>query len=219
MSLHSARQISGTQDRGRPVLLIHGLLMRSPGLLPIAWRLKRRGFAPLIFSYSTLWRSPTLAMDRLAQRLASFGDGPVHLLAHSLGGLIAIETLNRHPELPVGRLVCLGSPIAGSAAARGLEQRRLAWISGKSGGFLRQGLSRLPPGREIGMIAGARSIGLGKLFGGLEGDNDGTVAVAETRLPGLTDHVVVDASHTGLIVSVQAAELAAHFLGTGRFRG
>ena len=200
-----------------PVLLLHGLLMRRPGLLPIAWRLKQRGFAPVLFSYPTLWQSPDLAIARLATRLAGFGDGPVHLLAHSLGGLIAAETLNRHPELPAGRLVCLGSPISGSAAARGLAERRLAWIAGKSGGFLRQGLSRLPRGREIGMIAGSRSIGLGKLFGGLEGDNDGTVAVAETRLPGLTEHVVVGASHTGLILSVQAAELAANFLETGRF--
>ena len=217
MSLHSAGQISVTQGRVRPVLLLHGLLMRRPGLLPIAWRLKQRGFTPVLFSYSTLWQSPDFAMEQLARRLAAFGDGPVHLLAHSLGGLIAAETLNRHPNVPAGRLVCLGSPIAGSAAARGLAQRRLAWISGKSGGFLRQGLSRLPPGREIGMIAGARPMGLGKFFGRLEGDNDGTVAVSETRLPGLTEHVVVGASHSGLIVSAEAAELAANFLGTGHF--
>ena len=191
--------------------------MRRPGLLPIAWRLKQRGFAPILFSYSTLWQSPELAMERLAQRLAAHGGEPMHLLAHSLGGLIAVETLNRHPGLPAGRLVCLGSPIAGSAAARGLAQRRLAWVSGKSGEFLRSGLTGLPPGREIGMIAGARSMGLGKFFGGLDGDNDGTVAVAETRLPGLTEHVVVGASHSGLIVSAQAAELAANFLGTGHF--
>ena len=193
--------------------------MRRPGLLPIAWRLKRRGFAPIIFSYATLWQSPVLAMDRLAQRLSGFGDGPVHLLAHSLGGLIAAETLNRHPDVPAGRLVCLGSPIAGSAAARGLQRTSLAWVSGKSGGFLRQGLTRLPPGREIGMIAGSRSVGLGKFFGGFEGENDGTVAVSETRMPGLAEHVVLGASHSGLIVSAKAAELAANFLRTGHFRG
>ncbi|MBP8081068.1 MAG: alpha/beta hydrolase, partial [Arenimonas sp.] len=174
-------------------------------------------FAPVLFSYSTLWQSPDSAMEQLAGRLAAFGDGPVHMLAHSLGGLIAAETLNRHPDLPAGRLVCLGSPIAGSAAARGLAQRRLAWISGKSGAFLREGLARLPPGREVGMIAGARSMGLGKFFGGLEGDNDGTVAISETRLPGLAEHVVVAASHSGLIVSAQAAELAGNFLETGHF--
>ena len=102
MSLHSAGQISVTEGRVRPVLILHGLLMRRPGLLPIAWRLKQRGFTPVLFSYSTLWQSPDLAMEQLARRLAAFGDGPAHLLAHSLGGLVAAETLNRHPDVPVG---------------------------------------------------------------------------------------------------------------------
>ena len=202
----------------QPVLLLHGLLMRSPALLPMALRLRRRGFAPIIFSYSTLWRAPSLAMERLAMRLYGFGGGPVHLVAHSLGGLIAAETLNRYQQLPTGRLVCLGSPIAGSAAARGLAEHRLALVSGRSGALLRGGLIQLPRKREIGMIAGTRSLGLGKFFGSLEGANDGTIAVWETRLPGLADHVVIPSSHSGLIFSSQAAELTADFLETGYFR-
>ena len=202
----------------QPVLLLHGLLMRSPALLPMAWWLRRRGFAPIIFSYSTLWRAPSLAMERLAMRLYGFDSGPVHLVAHSLGGLIAAETLNRYQNLPAGRLVCMGSPIAGSTAARGLAERRLALVSGRSGALLRGGLIQLPPKREIGMIAGTRSLGLGKFFGSMDGANDGTVAVWETRLPGLADHVLIPSSHSGLIFSSQAAELAANFLETGYFQ-
>jgi len=201
-----------------PVLLIHGLMMRSPALLPLASRLRRRGFEPVFFSYATLWGAPALAMERLAMRLYALGAGPVHLVAHSLGGLIAAETLNRYQDLPTGRMVCLGSPIAGSAAARGLAERRLALVSGRSGGLLRGGLIQLPSRREIGMIAGSHSMGLGRFFGRFEGANDGTVAVSETRLPGLAEHVVIAASHSGLIFSGQAAELAGNFLETGHFR-
>ena len=43
------------------------------------------------------------------------------------------------------------------------------------------------------------------------------MAVAETRLPGLADHVVIDASHSGLLVSAEAARLAVGFLRDGRF--
>ena len=68
------------------------------------------------------------------------------------------------------------------------------------------------------MIAGARSLGLGRLFGNFDGINDGTVAVWETRLPGLTDHVTIASSHSGLIFSGQAAELIGNFLQFGRFR-
>jgi hypothetical protein len=43
------------------------------------------------------------------------------------------------------------------------------------------------------------------------------VAVHETRVAGLTDHVCVDASHSGLLVSAQAAAQCAFFLRHGRF--
>lgn len=191
--------------------------MRRPALLPMAWRLRARGFQPLLFAYSTLWREPEEAIQSLAARLRALGGAPVHLLGHSLGGVLALETLRRFPDLPVARVLCLGSPIAGSGAARGLADKGLGFVSGRSGPLLRAGLSALPGEREIGMIAGARPMGLGRLFGRFEGKSDGTVAVAETRLPGLAAHTIVHSSHSGLIVSRQAAELSARFLASGRF--
>jgi pimeloyl-ACP methyl ester carboxylesterase len=200
------------------VLLLHGLMMRSPALVPLAWRLRQRGFAPETFTYSTLWRTPGLAMERLALRLYAMGPEPVHLVAHSLGGLIVAETLNRYQDLPPGRVVFLASPIAGSSAARGLAANPLGLLVGKSGALLRGGLAALPPGRQVGALAGARPMGLGKLFSTLDGLNDGTVAVWETRLPGLADHAVIRSSHSGIVLSAEAAGLAADFLENGRFR-
>jgi hypothetical protein len=75
----------------------------------------------------------------------------------------------------------------------------------------------LPAGIDVGMIAGCVPRGLGGLFAGFRGDHDGTVAVAETRVPGLADHVVVRASHSGLLFSDAVARQAAHFLRHGRF--
>jgi pimeloyl-ACP methyl ester carboxylesterase len=199
------------------VVLLHGLLMRRPALVPMALRLRRRGFSPQLFGYSTLMADPDVATEALAARLRALAPGPVHLLAHSLGGLIALETLRRHPGLPAGRVVCLGSPIAGSAAARGLETRGLAWAAGRSGALLRAGLAALPDGVEVGMVAGTRRLGLGRFFGRFEGDSDGTVALRETQLPGLAAHARVHASHSGLIVSRESADLAARFFRTGAF--
>jgi pimeloyl-ACP methyl ester carboxylesterase len=200
------------------VLLLHGLLMRAPALLPLSWRLRKAGFAPETFSYSTLFRSPGEAMERLAMRLYAMAPEPVHIVAHSLGGLVALETLSRYQKLPPGRVVCMGSPIAGSSAARGLAGKGLGLASGRAGTLLRGGLVSLPPGRQVGMLAGARSMGLGKFFSSFDGQNDGTVMVWETRLPGLADHAVIESSHSGLAFSEQAAGLAANFLETGRFR-
>ena len=192
--------------------------MRSPALLPLSWRLQKSGFATEFFSYSSLWRSPGDAMERLAMRLYSLGPEPVHLVAHSLGGLIALETLSRYQKLPPGRVVCMGSPIAGSSAARGLAHKGLGVVSGRSGTLLRGGLVALPPGRQVGMLAGDHSVGMGKFFNKFDGQNDGTVLVWETRLAGLADHAIVPASHSGLVFSEQVAGLVASFLECGRFR-
>jgi pimeloyl-ACP methyl ester carboxylesterase len=200
------------------VLLLHGLMMRSPALLPLSRRLRKAGFATETFSYSTLWRSPGEAMERLAMRLYAMAPEPVHLVAHSLGGLVALETLSRYQKLPPGRVVCMGSPIAGSTAARGLAGKGLGLVSGRAGALLRGGLVALPPGRQVGMLAGTKSMGMGKWFSRFDGQNDGTVMVWETRLPGLSDHAVIESSHSGLVFSEQAAGLAANFLETGHFQ-
>ncbi|MEO7072000.1 MAG: alpha/beta hydrolase, partial [Rhodanobacter sp.] len=71
--------------------------------------------------------------------------------------------------------------------------------------------------REVGMIAGRLPLGLGAMFGHLQGEHDGTVAVAETRLPGLADHCVVESNHMGLLFSAEVAERVRCFLDVGRF--
>lgn len=157
--------------------------------------------------------------DALARRLQTF-DGPVHLLAHSLGGVVVLETLARTHDLPPGRIVLLGSPVQGSRAARAVA----SWSFGSHllGTLAVAQLTRadgrhwnLP--REIGLIAGSRSAGLGRLFAELPQPNDGTVAVDETRLPGANAHVVLDVSHLGMLWSQPVAGAAGRFLARGTF--
>ena len=62
------------------------------------------------------------------------------------------------------------------------------------------------------MVAGRVPHGLGAAVRA-----SSTVSVEETRAPGLSDHVVVDASHSGLLLSRHAAALVVHFLEHGRF--
>src|SRR5690606_40697080 len=88
---------------------------------------------------------------------------------------------------------------------------------GRSAALLRTGCPRLPPGVEVGMLAGSRPRGLGALVAHFEGVHDGTVELAETHVPGLADHRVIDASHTGLLFSREAVRQVAGFLQAGRF--
>jgi hypothetical protein len=74
-----------------------------------------------------------------------------------------------------------------------------------------------PPGRELGSIAGDMPLGVGLLIPGIPRPSDGTVAVTETRLEGMSDHAVVHTSHFGLLFSRPAAEHVIRFLETGSF--
>ena len=75
----------------------------------------------------------------------------------------------------------------------------------------------MPSGIEVGALAGDHSIGLGHLFTSLEGPNDGAVTVAETRIPGLRDHIVLPVSHSGMLLSAEVARQSVAFLGSGAF--
>ncbi len=131
---------------------------------------------------------------------------------------MTLQALQDVPDLPVRRVVCLGSPLCGSAAARGLAQRGGRWAMGRSAAILQQGFARWDGQAEIGQVAGNVARGIGRWLAPLDGGSDGTVALAETRLPGLRDHCVVRVSHSGLLRSPEAAAQALAFLRTGRFQ-
>jgi hypothetical protein len=60
-------------------------------------------------------------------------------------------------------------------------------------------------------------MGTGQFFAHFDEDNDGTVAVSETRIPGLADHLVLPHSHIGMLYARDVAAQVAHFLSHGRF--
>lgn len=202
---------------GERVLLIHGLWLRGLTLGPLSRRLREDGFEPQVIDYSSVLHGPERAAREVLARLEA-SDAPVHLVGHSLGGLVALRALSMSAEQAVGRVVCLGSPLAGSAAALGLGRFPLApALMGRSRRLLAEGIGSVEGRVDVGSIAGTRAMGLGRFFGRLQGPCDGTVAVEETRVPGLADHCTVHASHTGLILSREAARLTVTFLREGRF--
>lgn len=204
----------------RRVLLIHGLLNRSFWLWPLAVRLRELGFEPDFFSYSSLLEGSEVAVPKLIEHLRETPADAI--VGHSLGGLIALAALREAPELQVARVVCLGSPLRGSATAQKLADSFFGRpLLGRSADLLLEGLGEWNGHAQAGMIAGDIERGMGRLLAGLSaaGDepSDGTVNVAETRLPGLADHIVIGASHSGLVFSPEAAAQAEHFLREGRF--
>jgi len=205
------------------VILLHGLWLRGFSMLALRRRLLRAGFAVQDFEYASVVAQPQRSLLQLRSAMrALMGSRPaprrVHLVGHSLGGIVALECVRDAEDLPPGRIVCLGTPLTGSAAARGLLQWPLgARMLGYSMRALLDGIPAWNGAREVGVIAGSMPHGPGAWLGNFSGAHDGTVAVAETQLPGIADHCVVPATHLGLLLSATAARQTTAFLRNGRF--
>lgn len=203
------------------VILLHGLWMRGFALLMLHRRLMEAGFRVHRFDYMSVAATQEHILARLEARIHELGQEArnVHLVGHSLGGLLALRACADDMHMPPGRVACLGSPLKGSAAARrfaGMGRGGEALL-GHNRALLESGFERWDGPREVGVVAGRVALGLGAVLGQFEGENDGTVLVDETCLPGIADHRVIETNHTGLLLSPEAARLVTQFLHNGRF--
>jgi pimeloyl-ACP methyl ester carboxylesterase len=199
------------------VLLVHGLWMRNFSMLWLANRLRGQGFDTELFGYYSLLQDTDAVIARLAETLRE-AQG-THVVAHSLGGLLALRAAEQVGVDHLGRIVCLGSPLAGSQVAANIVSKipAGATLVGHNRALLAAGIGQIPAGLQVGAVAGCVPRGLGGVVAHFACEHDGSVAIPETRVPGLTDHVVVHASHTGLLFSDEAAHRTTEFLREGRF--
>ena len=200
------------------VVLVHGLWMHG-----IVFVLHRRwfeaaGYRVETFSYPSVRRGLAESARALAKRVAAIEGAPIHLVGHSQGGLVILAMLAQSFEARIGRVVLLGSPVAGSHCARVLRKIRvLRWLTGRVLGEWMAAPVGIPENIDVGMIAGTRSFGAGMLFPDLGRPNDGVVSVAETRIDGLRDHIELHLGHSAMLVSRACHRAVRAFLETGRF--
>jgi len=202
------------------VLLLHGAWMNPLVMGYLARRLRSEGFAAHALGYRTM-RDPLEAhLARVAKGVAQLDAPRVHLVGHSLGGVIVMRYLQRLADRRVGRAVLLGSPVAGCRAAAGFaEQAGGELMMGRSLAVWREPVDVSVDSRfDIGAIAGTRALGLGALVVRLPTPNDGVVCVDETRFPALRDHIELPIGHTVMLMSSRVARQIASFLKTGAFR-
>lgn len=199
-------------------VLVHGLWFGCWAMGRVASGLRDAGQRTRCFSYP----STRGGLSRHAASLRRFAGQSsaqtLNFVGHSLGGLVILRMLADAEGLPPGRVVLLGSPLRGSTVVRRtvrLPGSRL--FLGDSRPALDRGFEPVPEDRETGMIAGSRQVGLGWIAGGVGGPGDGTVAVTETRVPGLADHCILPVSHSGLVISREVIRQTVMFLQTGRF--
>jgi len=213
--LPQVERLERDDSRGT-VILVHGLWMTGREMSILGRRLIRAGFSVSYFRYSSWRGSLAEAASRLAETIAGLDRPMVHLVGHSLGGIVIARMLETDCPRQVGRIAFLGSPIQAGAFAASLAKVKPGRLI--LGPVACEGIVEkrpvVVPGREILAIAGTLPVGFGSLFG-VATPHDGTIAAEETVVPG-AQSLHIRASHMGLLISPAVARNLIAFLTTGK---
>ncbi|NJL47648.1 MAG: lysophospholipase [Leptolyngbyaceae cyanobacterium SM2_5_2] len=115
-------------------------------------------------------------LDRLATAaLANHPEAPLRIIGHSMGGLIWLEVLNRHPDWwpRVHSLVLVASPVGGADLGRIIDPLKVG-----IGIAADLGQDRRPLACRI-----AASINTLSLAGDVDGGSDGTITIETAKVP------------------------------------
>lgn len=193
------------------VFLIHGLGRRPGSLASVAKLLRHKGFGVSNWGYRSL-RQP---IEEVAQafRTAYLAQAQqvdqIHLVTHSLGGIILRCALKQGDLPKLGRIVMLAPPNQGSYLARVLVRNPLiALLLGPAAPVLGDPnkLAALccEPRAPTCVIAGSLAhdlrnpVSLISRFI-LSQANDGTVTIDETKLATMSHFRVIQACHTWIM--------------------
>lgn len=217
---------TGSGGEAAWVVLVPGLARTPRCMRRMGRALEEAGYRVRILDYPS--RSApveTLAETYLAPALEGCreeGAETIHVVAHSLGGILLRQLVADRPVPDLGRVVMLGPPNQGSEVVDKLGDR---WwfraINGPAGSQLGTGSEDLParlppPGQQFGVLAGTRSINwiLSML---IPGPDDGKVAVERTRLHASHEFRAIPSAHPFLMTDRRAIRETLHFLAHGEF--
>lgn len=200
-----------TPPRHDEVWVIHGLGRTNLSMTEMERCLQEAGYVVEAWGYDSL-ETPILDAGRDLQRdLVARAKQPapprrIHLVTHSLGGIVVRAMLMRGKPRNLGRVVMLAPPNQGSPWARRAEEvvgNRVPALEGLSDSE-ESLVNTLGPveGVDVGIIAGQFDL---------------KVPLESTQLKGAKDHVVVPSFHTFIMNRHDVCEYTLQFLETGAF--
>ncbi|OHD68909.1 MAG: hypothetical protein A2W19_11125 [Spirochaetes bacterium RBG_16_49_21] len=206
------------------VVLVHGMLSSPRAMTRIGKELTPNGYHVINFGYGSRENSiltVTDDLDKIIQELIPGDAGAVHFVTHSLGALVVRYYLSERKMKNLGRFVMIAPPNQGSVWGKTLVKnlpvvRYLLGISGEELQYSLKFRPTLPPPCEFGIISGGTGTSRG-LNPFIPGDNDATVAVSETMMEGMKEHIVIPGQHTMLLFRKRVVDNVISFLGTGKF--
>jgi pimeloyl-ACP methyl ester carboxylesterase len=193
------------------VVLVHGLGANGQLLMwRLARQLRRAQYGTVIWTYPSFLRPIQKHGEKLGERLAELDADQVvtriHLVTHSMGGIVARCAIGHRRPAKLGRFVMMAPPNKGSALATFCGPA-LRWcfpaidqLSARPKSFVN--CLPEPQDVEIGIVDASIDLLVGK---------------GKTYLPCQRDHIVLPATHTLLAFQTRLADEVLHFLATGYF--
>lgn len=219
---------AATEQPVKVVVLVHGFMDTRFHLYFMEKELAGDGYVVINKTYPSVTMSIEECADYLAgvirQETADIeGQYDLYFVTHSMGGLVARCYLAKYRPPEARRLVMIATPNRGVNKAELAARLPLAErVLGPALMEMAQGTDYLcelcggAPTVEFAVIAGGKGNGQGYSFL-IPGDDDGTVSVRSTYLPGAADFLLLDHIHNLICFYDDTINNAQAFLSDGAF--
>ena len=208
------------------LIFIHGIWSSRASFVQLAARVRKYGYKVHYFDYRSVTRSPEENAAKLNEFIESIDADKIHLVAHSLGGLVLKHFMHNYSQPSIDKVIMLATPINGSDIAKTLNQHDASrLVLGRAvEKALLGGAPAWPKGRPLAMVAGNKGVGIGNVILGLKDEtfselSDGVVRLEETMSDEVTHHCVIQESHTMMLFSKSVAKAVLHYLEHSNFDG
>lgn len=208
------------------VVLLHGMGRTKSSMNKMSKFLSNNNFTTYNLGYPSrshkIAKLAEIVHKDMTARLSTNEYSKINFVTHSLGGIVLRALIEKHTITNIGRVVMLSPPNQGSEVADKLGGTYFYELAtGPAGNQLGTGADSVPNKLgsvdfELGVIAGCRSINP-ILSSMIPGDDDGKVSITRTKVRGMDDFIIVNATHPFIMRDKEAMDETLHFLVHGKF--
>ncbi|MEH6609409.1 MAG: alpha/beta fold hydrolase [Halioglobus sp.] len=208
------------------VVLLHGLARTSKAMDKLASELAEVDFKVANVDYpsreSPIEELSPLAISEGMRQCQTSQNEKIHFVTHSMGGILIRFYLESNEIDNLGHVVMIAPPNQGSEVVDNLSGvPGYALVNGPAGQQLGTDPNSIPSNMgpvnySVGVIAGNKTFNpLLSQF--LPNPDDGKVSVERTKVEGMADFVVVNASHPFIMEDDETIGYTLRFLKSGSF--